>query len=81
MHHRETDGLLQFLKGLYHPLVLADVIRRAIYWFVIAKVQLPASFLTAQVTEAGGHVAKQLISPKAEIIFQLRALQGAHRPV
>lgn len=44
--HQEADRLLQFLKGLYHPLDLADVVQRAFYWFVIAKVNfLPLSLL------------------------------------
>lgn len=57
VHHRGADGLLQFLKGLYHLLVLADIIQRAFYWFVAAKIQLPASFLAAQVAKPGGQVA------------------------
>lgn len=57
VHHQGADGLLQFLKGLYHLLILVDIIQRAFYWFVVAKIQLPASFLAAQVTKPGGQVA------------------------
>lgn len=57
VHHRGADGLLKFLKGLYHLLVLTDIIRRAFYWFVVAKIQLSASFLAAQVAKPGDQVA------------------------
>lgn len=56
VHHHGADGLLQFLKGLYHLLVLVDVIRRAFYWFGVTKIQLPASFLAAQVAKPGGRL-------------------------
>lgn len=52
----ELIGLLRFLKGLYHLLVLADIIRRAFYWFVVDKIQLPAPFLAAQVAKPGGRL-------------------------
>lgn len=57
VHHRGADGLLQFLKGLYHLPVLAGIAQRECYWFVVAKIQLPASFLDAQVAKPGGQVA------------------------
>ena len=57
VHHRGADGLLQFLRGLCHLLVLADIIQRPFYWFVVAKIQPPASFLAAQVAKPGGQVA------------------------
>lgn len=56
VHHQGADGLLQFLKGLYNLLVLVGIIQRAFHWFVVAKIQLSASSVAAQVAKPRGRL-------------------------
>lgn len=77
VHHRGADGLLQFLKGLYHLFVPVGIIQRAF----IGLYNLPASSFAAQVAELGVRLFSNWFLQKTEIVFQLRALQGAHRLV